>query len=370
MSSAVKVLLVDDIEDNLTVLEALLRSDDIEMLKARTSNEALELLLVHDVALALLDVQMPEVDGFELAQLMRGMERTRGIPIVFVTAGARNQQRLFEGYSLGAVDFLYKPVEPHILKSKVDVFVQLHRQKQELAAQLHLNELLTAAIGHDLRNPLQTIIGGAQILRKSTDERARWAADRIQAGGERMTKLIADLLDFSSARLKGSLPVDLSKTNLLELARKVIGECELADPTARIEIQQRGTFHGVWDEARICQALSNLIGNALSHGDRSEPVRIDINGSGSEEVVLEVANKGAVPPAVLPHIFDPFKSSAEKGAGSSGLGLGLYIVQQIVKTHGGRIEVESDMVSGTRFRIHLPRTLSDQIAQPPRAITA
>ena len=97
---------------------ALLRADDVELLEARSGAEALELLLRHDVALALLDVQMPEMDGFELAELMRGSERTRHVPIIFVTAGARDQHRLFKGYETGAVDFLYKPIEPHILKNK------------------------------------------------------------------------------------------------------------------------------------------------------------------------------------------------------------------------------------------------------------
>ena len=106
----------------------------MEVLQARSGAEALELLLVHDVALALLDVQMPEMDGFELAELMRGSERTRHVPIIFVTAGARDQHRMFQGYEAGAVDFLYKPIEPHILRNKADVFFQLYRQKQQLAA--------------------------------------------------------------------------------------------------------------------------------------------------------------------------------------------------------------------------------------------
>jgi len=352
------------------MLEALLQSPDVELLTARSGSEALELLLVHEVAIALLDIQMPEMDGFELAQLIRGMERTRQIPIVFITAASRDQQRLFEGYSLGAVDFLYKPVEAHILRSKVEVFVQLHRQKQQLAAQLHLNEMLTAAIGHDLRNPLQTIIGGAMILKKSSDERVRWAAERIHSGGARMTKLIADLLDFSSARLAGSLPVEPVQTNILDLTGKVIAEHELADSSARIEVQQTGELQGVWDESRICQALSNLIGNALSHGDRSEPVRISIDGCDPDRVQLSVANKGTIPATVLPHIFDPFRSSSEKHNGASGLGLGLYIVQQVVSAHKGQVSVDSTPVSGTRFTICLPRNAASRIVTLPRSITA
>ena len=118
----VKCLLVDDLEENLLALSALLAGDDVELLAARSGFEALELTLVHDVALAFLDVQMPEMDGFELAELLRGTERTRQIPLIFVTAGAREPTRVFKGYESGAVDFIYKPLEPHIIKNKAEVF--------------------------------------------------------------------------------------------------------------------------------------------------------------------------------------------------------------------------------------------------------
>ncbi|PWE52917.1 histidine kinase [Metarhizobium album] len=131
----VPFLLVDDLEENLLSLEALLRRDDLLLLKARSGDQALELLLQTDVALALIDVQMPGLNGFELAELMRGNERTRRIPIIFVTAGTSDGQRRFRGYEAGAVDFIQKPIEPDILRSKVDVFFELYRQRQQMAAQ-------------------------------------------------------------------------------------------------------------------------------------------------------------------------------------------------------------------------------------------
>ena len=126
------VLLVDDRAENLFALEAMLRHDQIDLLMARSGPEALELLLGRSVALALIDVQMPEMDGFELATLMRGVERTRHVPIIFVTAGSNDQRRVFAGYEAGAVDFLFKPIDAHVLRGKVDVFVTLERQRQEL----------------------------------------------------------------------------------------------------------------------------------------------------------------------------------------------------------------------------------------------
>jgi response regulator RpfG family c-di-GMP phosphodiesterase len=128
----VKFLLVDDIEANLLALEGLLKRPGLHVLKAHSGAEALELLLVHEVALALLDVQMPEMDGFELARLMRGAERTRHVPIIFVTAGSADQQRRFDGYDAGAVDFLVKPIEAHILRSKANVFFELDLQREKL----------------------------------------------------------------------------------------------------------------------------------------------------------------------------------------------------------------------------------------------
>src|SRR6202034_3149120 len=133
--SPVYFLLVDDLKENLLSLEALLRRDGLVLLKALSGDEALELLLQHDVSLALSDVQMPGLNGFELAELMRGNERTRRIPIIFVTAGSADRQRRFRGYEAGAVDFIYKPIEPDILRSKADVFYELYRQRQQIAVQ-------------------------------------------------------------------------------------------------------------------------------------------------------------------------------------------------------------------------------------------
>src|ERR1700748_1447390 len=132
----IKCLLVDDLEENLLALSALLARRDVEILTARSGSDALELLLVHDVALAFLDVQMPDMDGFELAELMRGSERTRHIPLIFFTPGAAEAHRQFKGYETGAVDLIYKPIEPHILKNKAEVFFELYRQRQLLSRDL------------------------------------------------------------------------------------------------------------------------------------------------------------------------------------------------------------------------------------------
>jgi signal transduction histidine kinase len=362
-SPKTKVLLVDDHEDNLVVLETILQSDELELLTARSGREALEILLVSDVAVALVDVQMPEMDGFELAQLMQGTERTRQIPILFVTASAHTRQRVFNGYAVGAVDFMFKPVDAQILRSKVDVFVQLYRQKQQIADQLRkqremlrLNEILSAAIAHDLRNPLQTIAGGAMLIQKHINDEAivRSSAERIQSGCARMTHLITDLLDFSNVRLTGTLPAHAMAVNLSEVAKKVVAEHQLADSSARFDVRTTGDLNGTLDESRMAQVFSNLIGNALAHGDRSEPVTMLLDGSNPNEIAFSIQNKGEIPAAMMPDLFNPFRSSGNRSAGSSGLGLGLYIVEQVVKIHGGRVSVHSGD-GATRFDLRVPR---------------
>lgn len=140
-----KCLMVDDLEENLIALRALLESESVDLYEARSGVEALELMLQHDFGLALVDVQMPSMDGFELAELMRGSERTRQTPIIFLTAGAWNRERIFKGYESGAVDFMFKPIEPRILRSKVRVFVELNRQKLRIAEAEERYALSTSA---------------------------------------------------------------------------------------------------------------------------------------------------------------------------------------------------------------------------------
>jgi signal transduction histidine kinase len=366
MLPKIKCLLVDDLEENLLALAALLQRDDVELLTARSGEEALELLLRHDVALAFLDVQMPDMDGFELAELMRGSERTRHVPLIFVTAGARERQRVFKGYESGAVDFIYKPIEPHILQNKADVFFELHRQKQQIAQELHertetlrLNEMFSALLAHDLRNPLSAILASARLLqRRSDDPHAHEAAARIVASGNRMGRLIEDMLDLARARLAGGLVLKREPCDFGALVERVIREHQSAAPERLIELTSTGTVFGSWDAERIAQVLSNLIGNALKHGDPKSGVTVRLDGTDADSVALSVVNAGTIPPELMDHLFDPFWGGQRPAGRSEGLGLGLYIVSEIVKGHRGSIEVQSGRDHQTSFRIVLPRSVA------------
>ena len=364
--ATVHCLVVDDVEENLIALSALLRGQDVEIHTARSGPEALDLLLRHDMALALLDVQMPEMDGFQLAELMRGSERTRHVPIIFVTAGHRDPMRMFRGYESGAVDFLYKPIDPQMLRGKADIFFQLHRQKQQLARELHertetlrLNEMFIAVLGHDLRNPLHAMMLSAHgIQRAAGEEAVRQAAVRIVSSGNRMSRMIEDLLDLARGRLAGGFQLVREPVELGSVVGRVVRESLSARPGRHIDVQSQGTLNGDWDVGRLSQVASNLIANALQYGDAKEAVLVELDGTRDNDVTLVVSNAGSIPKDLLPVIFDPFRGRSEPTRRSEGLGLGLYIVRQIVEAHGGRVEVSSGAGERTRFTVLLPR-------QPP-----
>lgn len=358
----IKCLLVDDLEENLLALSALLARRDVEILTARSGSEALELLLVHDVALAFLDVQMPDMDGFELAELLRGSERTRHIPLIFVTAGARELHRQFKGYEAGAVDFIYKPIEPHILKNKAEVFFELYRQRQALSAELddrtetlHLNEMFSALLAHDLRSPLSAMLASARLLQRRTqDQAALEAAARIISSGNRMARMIEDMLDLARARLGGGIVVKREAVDFKSLVERALREHQTAAPERRIDASYVGNFAGFWDPERIAQVASNLIGNALKHGTRDRVIQVRLDGSERSYVILAVKNAGTIPPDILPHLFDPFRGGQRHSGRGDGLGLGLYIVSQIVRAHDGRVDVHTGD-GETAFHIQLPR---------------
>lgn len=360
----IKCLLVDDVQENLIALEALLQRDGLEILKAQSGQEALELLLTHtDVALALLDVQMPEMNGFELAELIRGSERTRHIPLIFMTAGSREQNWQFRGYESGAVDFLYKPIDPHMLVTKASVFFELQRRKQVQAQELkertealRINEMFMAVLSHDLRTPLMSITAAATVLKRQSDpEKVSTMADRVLASSQRMGRMIEDLLDVTRIRQSGGMPLQLRPTHLQALVERTLEEVQTGFPDRAISSIVQGDLDGVWDEDRLCQVVTNLVGNAIHHGCPEHPVLVTADGTKPNTVSVTVANGGTIAPDLLPHLFDPFRGREDRVPGrNQGLGLGLFIASQIVRAHHGRIHVQSENGT-TRFSVELPR---------------
>jgi signal transduction histidine kinase len=355
---ATKVLIVDDVPENLIALEALMRRDGVHPLAARSGAEALELLLIHDVAIALVDVQMPEMDGFELAELMRGNARTKHVPIIFITAGASDPTRVFRGYESGAVDFLFKPIEPHILKAKIDVFLELADQHRQITQALRLHELFVAILGHDLRNPLGALLAGTELLtHQLSDDRHQRTLSRMALAGRRMTVMIEQLLDLTRARLgdgvgfvRSHKPLDVR-----ELIQRTLDELRASHGSRDIAFDAAGDCASSGDPERLLQLFSNVIANALAHGEAGTAIAVRAAGS-SHGIVVEVENRGVIPPERLATLFEPFGREPRHAArSSSGLGLGLFISRQIALAHGGDIEVVSTPATGTCVTIRLPR---------------
>jgi two-component system, sensor histidine kinase and response regulator len=355
----VKVLIVDDREENLLVLRSILSELELELIPARSAADALELLLQHDVAVALIDVQMPEIDGFELAELIRGTNRTSHVPIIFVTAGSFERNRVFRGYEAGAVDFLFKPLVPHILKGKVQIFAEIYRQRTRLATMVHLREELVAVVSHDLRNPLNSIVmSAALIANQTTDKDISSAAERIERSANRMASIIEDLLDLSRTRLGGGMPVNCIPCDLHDIVRNAVEELSGLDRT--IELRVSGDTTGSWDSVRLSQAVSNLLGNASEHGAQQYPITVAVDGTQEDEVLVRVHNHGVIPSEHQLQLFQPYVSRG-RDASRKGLGLGLYIVSQIAKAHRGDVSVSSTEETGTTFTIRLGRHVRTSI---------
>jgi two-component system, sensor histidine kinase and response regulator len=368
-TSPTKILLVDDIEENLIALEALLRTTGCEIVRARSGAEALEVLLAqHDFALALIDVNMPEMDGFQLAELMRGTQRTREIPIIFVTA-AYEPHREFQGYDAGGVDFLVKPFEPKIMLGKVATFIELHDSKRRLATQLaaleqvsaqlrdslRLHETFVAALNHDLRSPVSTISLASSILEEQVETPTqRTLVASLRSSSARMGALLDQLYDVARARLGEGIPLDRAAGDLAAIVATVLDGAELRRGTATLACEVIGDTTGVWDLARLGRVVENLISNAILHGAGGR-IDIRLDGRDPARVRLAVKNAGVIPEEMLPQIFEPFRRGVER-RDKSGLGLGLYIVREIASAHGGEVRVESRGELGTTtFEVELPR---------------
>ena len=360
----VNILLVDDQPGNLTALETILEDLGLNLVKATSGEAALRHLLKADFAVILLDVMMPGLDGFETAALIRERERTHNTPIIFLTAASKSEDLVFKGYSAGAVDYLFKPVQPEILRSKVAVFVDLFRKTEKVKRQAeHLQqqnealEAFTYSVTHDLRAPLRAMQTFSQILLEEfagqLDPVGREYAGHIATAAQRMDTLIRDLLAYSRLSRADLQPQRLDLATVVAEALAQV-ETDVRGRQARVTVAEpmpAVVGHG----ATATQVVANLLSNAtkfIAPGVQPE-VRVWAEPSG-ERVRLWVADNGiGIAPEDCERVFRPF----ERLHGVDeypGTGIGLAIVRQGMERMGGCVGVESRLGQGSRFWIELP----------------
>ena len=375
--SRAAVLVVDDTPDNLLAVEALLAPLDVDVVRAASGREALRCLLTQDIALILLDVQMPELDGFETARLIKARARTANIPIIFLTALSREVEHQLRGYETGAVDYLAKPFDPKVLLSKVAVFASLYRQAKTIEAQRQLLErrleerdraeaaLRTQAVelersntelerfaflaSHDLREPLQVASGFLELARSDVGDGE--ILERAQASITGMLELIEELLSYAQATMGDQHleSVDLSAV-FEEVKAELSSRIEASG--AIITADPMPTVFG--DRRQLSRVLVHLIDNAIKFR-RDHGVEVHLGLSRREEHwVISVRDDGiGIAPADIPRLFTIFGRLHARDV-HEGSGVGLALARRVVERHGGEIWIESLPGRGTTVSFTLP----------------
>jgi signal transduction histidine kinase len=247
-----------------------------------------------------------------------------------------------------------------VLASAIDVSEQV-QARESVEKSLRFAEQFIGMLGHDLRNPLNAIQVAATLVRETSTDATKRYLDRILASSKRMSSMVSQLLDLTRTRLAEGIALERTAFDFAQTIDSVLSELELIYAKREVRRVVRGDTRGNWDEDRLARVVSNLVGNALQHGDSSRPVEVRLIGEGPQ-VRFEVQNYGEVIAAeLLPTIFDPYRRSDARSRTSEGLGLGLYITQQIVLAHGGTIAVRSGSVQGTVFEVVLPRVAPDTV---------
>ena len=370
--SPVDILLVDDKPENLTVLESILEGPEYRLTKARSAQEALMALINVEFALIVLDIRMPNTSGLELAQMIKGRKRTRDIPIIFLTAHYAEDDQVLSGYSAGAVDYLTKPVNPGILKSKVAIFGDLYRKTKALneanrilnrrnAELVAANEELEAfsyTVSHDLRAPLRHVSGYAEILREhansTLDDKGRRYVDLIQESAARLGDLIDRFLAF--ARM-GRADIHITSVDMNNLVHTVCKD--LQSETAGRSIEwQIGNLPMVQADAEMMrQVWFNLISNAIKYTRPRDPARIEIGCDTTQpaEFVFHVRDNGVgFSMQYATKLFGVFQR-LHRESEFEGTGIGLANVRRIISRHGGRTMAEGIVNGGATISFTLKK---------------
>lgn len=385
------ILIVDDREENLLTLESILESDELNIIKALSGNEALGLMLEYNFAMVLLDVQMPEMDGFECAELMRSNDRTKNIPIIFITAISKQRQHIFKGYASGAVDYLYKPLDLEILTAKIKAYIEFFKQKhkleittrelektiQELDSSKKIAEEATLAkssflanMSHEIRTPLNGIIGMAELalMDGSLSEIQSERLADIKQSGISLLDIINEILDISKIEAD-KLVLEEIEFSIRDVLQKVIRLLSVKISQDNLElncsISPEIPDILVGDPIRIRQILINLVGNAIKFTDKGF-VSIELNlikkSKDSVNIDFIIRDTGiGIAKDKVQYLFESFSqadtSTTRKHGGS---GLGLSISKNLVNMMDGEIEIESELDKGSMFLFNLNLKIGTQ----------
>jgi signal transduction histidine kinase len=379
-NSKLEILIVDDVRDNLLALDAVLQRDDVIIHQALSGTQGLELMMKHDFCLAILDVNMPFMSGFELAELMRGSKKTKNIPIIFVTATAKEQNFSFKGYESGAVDFLLKPLDTHAVKSKVNIFIEMYRQKNELRTQLaKIEELATALnkskieaesanasktqflahMSHEIRTPIGAVLGFAELMKNpnNTLEENQKYMVVVERNSNQLLRLIDDILDLSKVEA-GKITIESIEFSFGEMLADFLSVMRLRAEEKGIEFRFKTSTKIpniiCSDPVRLRQILTNIVGNAIKFTDVGY-VELNIEYVNSFLRFIITDTGAGISKAQATKLFQPFMqadtSTTRKFGGS---GLGLVLSRHLVGLLDGKLKImESAEGIGSKFLIEV-----------------
>lgn len=363
-----KILVVDDKPENTFSLESMLGADNCEIISASNGNEALRIAYNESLSLILLDVQMPGMDGFEVAKILKENNKTKDVPIIFVTAINKDISFVVKALRGGAVDYLYKPLDIEFTRAKVAAFLRLYETQAELNrknAELEkINSEKNYYLGvaaHDLRGPLGHIKMFSEYLidelNEKIDNDQKEYLSIINKSSAFLLRLVDNLLDISKIEA-GELKLNHQEIDFSEFMREQVS---LANPHAQRKniVFDFKPYNGVLslecDPMHISQVVNNILTNAVKFSAQGTTVTIT-NELDGESAVVHITDQGqGIPADELPTIFNAFqKTSVKSTEGEKSTGLGLAIVKKIVEAHGGRIWADSEVGKGTTFSFSLP----------------
>lgn len=363
-----KILLVDDKPENLYSLECILQDDSIELLKALSGEAALKMAFEEDINLVLLDVQMPEMDGYEVARMLKSTRRTKNIPIIFVTAISKEKEYIVRGLNEGAVDYLFKPLDPEITKAKVNTLLQIQRQQMEIermnAEMIHLNKeksMFLEMAAHDLRNPIGNILNIGFLLQSEMGDQIpsdhKTMLEMMVQSCQGMIDLLNNILNISKIE-SGNVLENVQHYHIQDLLEDCISSNKIIADNKRIFLSycmKEDVAMVATDRLLFKQVLSNLISNAIKYSHSGTAIEV-IAENGNDEVCVHVKDQGlGIPETEQEKLFKAFGRTSVTGtAGEQSTGLGLSIVKKLVEKGNGRIWFNSKKGEGSTFSFSMP----------------